>query len=139
MKTVNINDINFINTETYKKYMENNPGRGTLMIRASAAKEAIPIQNLNITVSKIIDNYNVIFFEGKTDNSGMINNLSLPTPAQNLNDLTIPASTTYEINAVSEEKNINQIYKVNMYNNICVVQNINIIPQMNERRNYYGC
>ena len=139
MKTVNINDINFINTETYKKYMENNPGRGTLMIRASAAKEAIPIQNLNITVSKIIDNYNVIFFEGKTDNSGMINNLSLPTPAQNLNDLTIPASTTYEINAVSEEKNIKQIYKVNMYNNICVVQNINIIPQMNERRNYYGC
>ncbi|MBQ6495230.1 MAG: hypothetical protein IJI49_04440 [Bacilli bacterium] len=138
MNTVNITDTNFINTEIYKKFMEENPGRGILMIRASAAKEAIPISNLDITVSKIIDNYNVIFFKGKTDNSGMIKNISLPTPAQNINDLTIPQSTTYEISANTEDSSIKQIYTISMYNNICVVQNINITPQMNERRYYYG-
>ena len=138
MNTVNITDTNFINTEIYKKFMEENPGRGILMIRASAAKEAIPISNLDITVSKIIDNYNVIFCKGKTDNSGMLKNISLPTPAQNINDLTIPQSTTYEISANTEDSSIKQIYTISMYNNICVVQNINITPQMNERRYYYG-
>ncbi len=138
MNNVNINDENFINTETYKKFMEENPGRGTLMIRASAAKEAIPIPNLDITISKIIDNYNVIFFKGKTDSSGMIKNLSLPTPSQNINDLTIPQSITYEITANYIENNLTQTYKVNMYDKICVVQNINIIPNMDERRYYYG-
>ena len=138
MNNVNINDENFINTETYKKFMEENPGRGTLMIRASAAKEAIPIPNLDITISKIIDNYNVIFFKGKTDSSGMIKNLSLPTPSQNINYLTIPQSITYELTANYIENNLTQTYKVNMYDKICVVQNINIIPNMDERRYYYG-
>lgn len=138
MNIVNINDSNFIKTDIYKKFMVNNPGRGTLMIRASAAKEAIPISNLNITVSKTIDNYKIIFFEGKTDNSGMIKKLSLPTPAQNTNDLIVPESTTYEISATTEDNSMKQIYTVSMYNNICVVQNINIIPEMNERRYYYG-
>lgn len=138
MNNVNINDENFINTETYKKFMEENPGRGTLMIRASAAKEAIPIPDLDITISKIIDNYNVIFFKGKTDSSGMIKNLSLPTPSQNINDLTIPQSITYEITANYMKNNLTKTYKVNMYDKICVVQNINIIPNMDERRYYYG-
>ncbi len=132
----NINIQEFTNTTTYKKFMEDNPGKGTLMIRASAAKEAIPIPNLKITVSKIIENYNVIFYEGETDNSGMINNLSLPAPEANTNDLIIPKSTTYIITA--KNNNQEQTYTINMYNNICVVQNINIIPQMKERRSYYG-
>lgn len=138
MNIVNINDTNFINTKTYKDFMDSNPGRGTLMIRANAAKEAIPISDLNIVVSKTIDNYKIIFFEGKTDNSGMINNLILPTPAPNKNDLIIPASTTYEISANTKDNSISKIYTVNMYNNIHVVQTINIIPEMNERGYNYG-
>ncbi len=134
MNIININDSDFINTPTYKKFIEENPGKGNLMIKASAAKEAIPIPNLDITISKIIDNYNVIFYSGKTDSSGMIKKVSLPTPAQNINDLTIPKSTTYEITAILKDNNIKQIYTVNMYNNICVVQNINITPNMEERR-----
>lgn len=138
MNNVNINDPSFIKSEVYKRFMEENPGRGTLLIRASAAKEAIPIANLDITVRKTIDKYNVIFFQGKTDSSGMIKNLFLPTPAQNINDLTIPPSTNYEIIATDKNNNIQNTYIVNMYNNICVIQNINITPLMEERRLYYG-
>ncbi len=138
MNNVNINDLNFINSEVYKKFMEENPGRGTLLIRASAAKEAIPIANLDIIVRKKINKYNVIFFQGKTDSSGMIKNLSLPTPAQNINDLTVPPSTNYEIIATIQNNNVQNTYIVNMYNNICVIQNINITPTMEERRYYYG-
>ena len=138
MNNVNIKDKTFISTEIYKRFMESNPGRGTLIIRASAAKEAIPISNLNIIVSKEIENYNIIFFEGKTDNSGMIKNLSLPTPAPNLNDLNIPPSTTYIITASLPNSNTKEIYKIDMYNDICAIQNINIAPQINERRYYNG-
>lgn len=136
MNNVNINELSFQSTESYKKFIEDNPGKGNLMIRASSAKEAIPLPNVDITVSKTIDNYNVIFFQGKTDNSGMINNLSLPAPKSNNNDLITPQSTTYLITATTNNKK--QTYTINMYNNICVVQTINIIPEMNEEINNYG-
>ena len=116
MNNVNINELSFQSTESYKKFIEDNPGKGNLMIRASSAKEAIPLPNVDITVSKTIDNYNVIFFQGKTDNSGMINNLSLPAPKSNNNDLITPQSTTYLITATTNNKK--QTYTINMYNNI---------------------
>ena len=75
MNTVSITDKNFIKTEIYKNFINENPGSGTLMIRAYTAGGAIPISNLDITISKLIDDYNVIFFKGKTDNSGMVKNI----------------------------------------------------------------
>ena len=134
METVNITDEKFINTDIYQKFINANPGSGTLMIRAFAASGAIPISNLNITVSKLIDDYNVIFFKGVTDNSGMIKNIILPAPLKMTNDLNIPLSTNYEIKAYYEPNNLNLEYKVNMYDDIYVVQNIAIIPEVEVRR-----
>ena len=133
MNTVNITDENFINTEVYQNFINANPGSGTLMIRAYAAGGAIPISNLDITVSKIIDDYDVIFFKGATDNSGMIKNIILPAPLKMTNDLNVPLSTSYEIKAYYEPNNLNLEYKVNMYDDICVVQNISIIPEVEPR------
>lgn len=130
MNTVSITDEEFIKTEVYKKFINANPGSGTLMIRAYAAGGAIPISNLDITVSKLIDDYNVIFFKGITDNSGMIKNISLPAPLKVTNDLNIPLSTSYELNALYKPNNIKLSYKVNMYDDIYVVQNITIIPKV---------
>ena len=133
MNTVTITDENFINTEVYRKFINNNPGSGTLIIRAYAAGGAVPISNLDITISKIIDNYNIIFFKGATDNSGMISNITLPAPLKMTNDLNVPLSTNYEIKAYYEPNNLELNYKVNIYDGIYVVQNIAIIPETNQR------
>ena len=106
MNTVSITDKNFIKTEIYKNFINENPGSGTLMIRAYTAGGAIPISNLDITISKLIDDYNVIFFKGKTDDSGMVKNITLPAPLKVTNNLNIPLSTSYELSATYKQNNI---------------------------------
>ena len=66
---------------------------------------------------------NVIFFKGKTDKSGMIENIELPAPILG-NNLVIPNTITYNILAGGNK------FSVDMYDGICVVQNINIVPTM---------
>ena len=129
MNTFNIYDQNFIKGEVYQNFLKNNPSNGYLKIRAYAANGAIPISGLNITISKMIDNNNVIFFEGATNSSGIIERITLPTPKLDPNNLDAPSSITYTITARYNKDN--KVYKVNMYENVYVVQDINIVPNMN--------
>ena len=133
MNNVNITDSNFISTIVYKKFMIENTGRGILNIRASFANQALPITNLKVVVSKEIENYNVIFYEGVTNISGLIGKISLPTLPKENNDLIAPKATTYKITALYNNREYT--YVVNMYDGIYVVQNINIVPS-NERKYY---
>lgn len=133
MNNVNITDSNFISTIVYKKFMIENTGRGNLNIRASFANQALPITNLKVVVSKEIENYNVIFYEGVTNISGLIEKISLPTPPKENDDLIAPKNTTYKITTLYNNREYT--YVVNMYDGIYVVQNINIVPS-NERKYY---
>lgn len=133
MNNVNITDSNFISTIVYKKFMIENTGRGILNIRASFANQALPITNLKVVVSKEIENYNVVFYEGVTNISGLIGKISLPTLPKENNDLIAPKATTYKITALYNNREYT--YVVNMYDGIYVVQNINIVPS-NERKYY---
>ncbi len=130
MKTYNFNDESFKNTDTYKQFINTNESVGYLKIRAYAASGALPISNLKILVSKVIDNNIIIFYEGLTDSSGIIEKITLPAPRQNSDDLTIPTSITYDIKATYSGDNITT-YKVNIYDNIYAIQNISIVPTMN--------
>ena len=128
MNSIYFNDPNFIKTNSYKEFINKNSSKGILNIRAYAANAAIPISGLNVTVFKIINNQKVIFFEGATDNSGIINQIMLPTPSISDNNQEIPLSQDYDISAVYESQKL--IFKVLMYSGIQVNQNINIVPQI---------
>ena len=117
----------FMKTKSYEDFKINNPGIGKLKIRAYAASEALPVSGLRVVVSSTINDIKVIFFEGKTDASGMISTISLPAPKININNLEVPITTKYEIDAYFEGLD-KKIYYVNMYDGICVVQNINYTP-----------
>lgn len=136
MDFIDFNDPNFINTNAYKNFIDKNKSVGYLNIRAYAANAAIPISGLNITISKVINNEKVIFFEGATDSSGIINRITLPTPILSKNDLKIPESEEYDIMAVYENQSL--YFKVLMYSNIVVNQNINIVPNMRLDGKNYG-
>ncbi len=131
MNQNNFNSEAYQNTESYQKFIQANPSNGYLKIRASAASQALPISGIKIVVSKIIDGNNIIFFEGVTDSSGVIEKITLPAPKLSSNDLTTPPSTTYDIKATYEKDKLDAIYKVNIYENIYVVQTINIVPTLN--------
>ena len=83
MNTYNFNDASFKNTSSYQNFISANPSEGYLKVRASAASQALPISGLKIVVSKIIDGNKVIFFEGTTDSSGVIEKITLPAPKLN--------------------------------------------------------
>ena len=138
MNTVYLNDENLLTSSEYQQFIKDNPSTGYLKIRASAASQAIPINNLKVTVYKIIGNNRVIFFEGYTNDSGIIEKISLPAPPLNPNDEIVPKSTTYDIETTYLKDNLKQIHKVNIYENICVVQTINIIPNNYKVDEYYG-
>ncbi len=126
-----INDEIIKNSDEYKNFMRRNSGYGTLNVRAYAANQAIPISNMRIIVTTLIGDKNVIFFEGRTNSSGVIEGITLPAPRINDGNLDAPIGLEYKINAYYEPDNIGRVYSIKIYENISVIQNISIIPRMN--------
>ena len=116
--------------------MNKNKGKGGLKIRAYVTDEVFPIVGLKVVVSTISGDNKIIFYEGETDESGMIKELFLPAPAANDNDLVVPTATTYSIETTYVPDNKIQSFPINMYDGVCVVQNIVIIPDVKENRIY---
>ena len=131
---MNINE--FKDTLEYQDFIKENNGIGYLRIRAYGASEAIPIEGMNIVVSTIYNDKNIIFFEGVTDESGMIKRLELPTPNRGVDDLVIPKWKVYNIEATYDGKVEN--FKVNIYDDICVQQVINTTYDNLVRGYFYG-
>ena len=131
MNTYYINDDQFKKTSIYKDFLNNHKGIGYLKIKASSANEAVPIQGIKIIVTKTINNDRIVFFEGKTNESGIINNIPLPAPKSDDDNLISPLYETYDILSIYEKENLKQNYKANIFDGIYVVQNINIKPAMN--------
>ncbi len=136
MNTISVDEFKVKDRETYEKFMASNSGSGNLKIRATFASEALPVNDLNITVTTVIDDYKVIFFEGNTDSSGMIMNLSLPAPKIDSDNLIVPSAIKYEITA-NYFGDINKVFDISMYDGICVVQNITLVPDK-KRTDAYG-
>ena len=130
MNTYNVNDENFVNSLEYQSFLRDNPSIGYLNIRAYAASQAIPISNIRIVISTTIGNNKVIFFEGSTNESGVIEGIELPAPKLDSNDLDKPNKTTYEIEATYQPDNLSKVYRVNIYENISSIQNIIVAPDM---------
>ncbi len=126
MNTYNINDKEFKNSEIYSNFMRDNPSRGGLRIRAYAASLAVPIVGMKVVVSTIYDNNNIIFFEGETDESGLIERISLSTPDLDLDNLNAPNKRIYQIK--SSYNSFNRTFDIDMYEGVMVIQNINVVP-----------
>ena len=126
--TYNIDDKDFLNSELYRSFINANPGFGFLKIRAFAASQAVPISGMSVVVSKNIGGNKVIFFEGVTNESGVIERIILPVPRMGSDNMISPIITTYDVDTNYE--GVSRLYKVNVYDNIYVVQNINVTPNI---------
>ena len=128
MNIYNIDDKNFVNSELYKSFINANPGLGFLKVRAYAASQAVPISGMSVEVSKDIGGNKVIFFDGVTNESGVIERIQLPVP-RTLDNLVAPVITTYDIATTYDGES--RVYKVNVYDGIYFVQNIKVTPNIN--------
>lgn len=62
------------------EYLETNCEQGVLRIQAFRGHQAIPVEGANITVRCPIGGDEMIFFQGSTDASGVIDPILLPAP-----------------------------------------------------------
>ena len=124
MNTYNINDSEFLNSSAYRDFIEKNPGIGHLSVRAYAASGAIPIENLKLVASTIFNGNKIIVFEGFTDESGLIENISMPAPIYDENNLVSPEKIVYNLEASYNPFDFLKKYSINVFDGITVEQNI---------------
>lgn len=98
-----------------------------MKIRAFTANQALPLENVHIVVSKEIGFENVVFFDGYSNSSGVFDSIFLPTSKFNLDNNEIPHSIKYLVS--SAFNGVEKKFFVNVYDGICVVQNISFVPE----------
>lgn len=128
----NISLAEFKNTEEYQKFIQENPSVGSLKVQVFTADQAIPLPNTQIFITKEIGNYNVIFFEGITNSSGVIDNIVLPAPdgGYNIEKYELPTYTNYKLVARNNLYNAIKEYTISMFGNTKVLQYIKIAPNI---------
>ena len=65
---------------TYREFLPQNPAEGFLKIQASRAQRALPTPDVEIFILQQFNDQRVLFFRGKTDEDGLIDNIILPAP-----------------------------------------------------------
>lgn len=128
MKDISLEE--FKKTEEYQQFIKENPSTGILKVQAFTADQAIPVPDTEIFVTKKIGDYNVLFFKGVTDSSGIIDNIALPAPGGEYNETTfeIPKYTTYDLIASNSRYNVIQQYQISMFGDVRVLQYIKMLP-----------
>ena len=128
MKEILFDSQEFKESSDYTNFVKENSGEGILKIQAYTANQAYPLEGVDIKIFKEINGNKVIFFSGKTDSSGIIDNINLPArPAKEfVNEKADIVYTVYEIEATYPKKNIKKKYQVTNYYNIKVIQPIRI-------------
>lgn len=123
----------FKKTDSYQRFINENPDIGHLKVVAFTAYGAVPVPNAQILITKTIDNQTVIFFRGMTDSSGIIENIDLPTPVANYNPTpsSLPKYTIYDLTAIHEGYEAIKNYNIGMLGGVNVIQNIKMTPSVN--------
>ena len=121
----------FKKLDIYNDFIKVNPDLGVLKIEAFTANEGIPIPDTDIVIYKDIGEYNVVFFKGKTDSNGMIDNIYLPAPKKSDSmSLEIPLYTVYEMNAFHIGYETIKKYSIGMFGGIKVIQYVKMTPEV---------
>lgn len=120
----------FQKMDSYPNFIQKNPDVGYLKVQAFMADQAIPIANVDILITKEIAGNTIVFFRGKTNSSGIIDNIALPAPTDTYNALneTYSEYETYDLTAVKDTFQPLNKYKIAMFGGLKVLQYIKMIP-----------
>ena len=120
----------FKNTDLYADFIKENSDFGNLKVQVFTAYGAIPVPDTAIVVSKDIEEYRVVFFQGLTDSSGIISNISLPAPKMVTSNEETPIYTVYEMTAVHTGYETLKTYSIGMFGGVNVIQYVKMMPEI---------
>ncbi len=117
--------------ESYDEFLKQNTGKGTLKVQVSAAREAIPIPNANVIISKMIGEEEKIFYSEITDESGIVDNMLLPAPNRTCEDefnMSEPSGTVYDITIIHSDFQQTVKDQVDIFDGIKSTKIVEVIP-----------
>jgi hypothetical protein len=114
----------FKDSSTYKNFININDSYGILKIDAFTASGAYPLAGVDIIVSKVLDGNKIIFYEGKTNDSGIIESIVLPTRSikEEINNASDILFTTYDLEANYKKYDVSKNYDVSIFDEVKVIQ-----------------
>ena len=127
-------DYMLFNSEEFKKsqdyfdFVEENSGEGFLKVQAFTANQAYPLKDVKIEVFKDVNGQKVLFFSGITDDSGIIDDIVLPTKPGivDVNSVDDIVYTNYDVIATYPKSNVRREYEISIFDNLKVIQPIRI-------------
>lgn len=122
----------FKKTKEYEAFIKENPSIGHLKIYAFTAYKAVPVENVEVLITKDFGENKVIFFNGYTNSSGTISNIELPAPNGEFNATTFetPRYTLYDLSAIDEEYESIKKYNIGMFGDVNIIQYLKMIPKV---------
>lgn len=122
----------FKKTDAYQKFINENPDIGHLKIEAFTAYGAVPVPDTQILITKNIGDQTVVFFQGSTNSSGIIENIDLPTPIANYNPTpnSLPQYTIYDLTAIQDGYDTIKNYSIGMFGGVKVIQYVKMTPSV---------
>lgn len=121
----------FKSTDLYDDFIKENTDYGNLKVQVFTAYGAIPIPNTNIVVYKDIEEYRVVFFQGLTDSSGIVSNISLPAPKMVTSNEETPIYTVYNMTAFNTGYETLKSFTIGMLGGVNVIQYVKMMPNIN--------
>lgn len=121
----------FKNTDLFEDFIKENDSVGSLKVQVFTAYGAIPIPNTSVVVYKDIEEYRVVFFQGVTDSSGIISNISLPAPKMVTSNEETPIYTIYNMTALNTLYEALKTYTIGMLGGVNVIQYVKMMPNVN--------
>lgn len=117
----------------YQEFLKENPESGILKVQVFMANQAIPIANVNILIEKEISNVTLDFFNGMTNESGIIEAISLPAPKIEDND--IPKYVSYQLIVKHPNYQGPTTYTIPIYSGQKMLQYVVLKPLSKENTN----
>ncbi len=87
----------------YEEYVERYPGRGTLKVQISVAKEAFPLKNVVVDVAQVYNGVRYTLYNDVTDISGIVDNMVLPAKS-------LESTLNYNTAGVDEAEYLVSVY-----------------------------
>ena len=116
---------------SYEEFIKENDDIGNLKVQVFTAYGAIPIENTNIVVYKDIEEYRIIFFQGITDSSGIISDISLPAPRMVTSNEEVPIYTVYNMTAFNTGYETLKNFSIGMLGGVNVIQYVKMMKDIN--------
>ena len=111
-------------SEQHPDFTYENNGVGTVKVQVSAANQAFPLEGIEIEISKEINGDEVVFFTGKTNSSGIIDDIYLPAKkgGKNIESANDIIYTTYIITATNPKTDAIKKNDIAVFDGMKIIQ-----------------